>query len=1258
MAKIKLEIDGSGVSDTADRLLAMATNADEVGQSAARAQKLIGDASKDAVTNQNKLNVALREELKARMKQGESIDFIRNSIREQQKALRDSTLQQMKDIGALTKEEQKMASAIADVIAEFNRLEDAAGIIDGIAAATANENSKRREQLDLLRQSASTLSALQEQQKKTTAGPELERINEQLDIAQSEYLGLLASTAKVNEEWMQQVGILGQVKAEIEALQAQQQTATTVEDLQRANAQLEIAQENYRNLVSDSGRFAEEQKKEVGLLGQVQAKVRQLQAAQAKANNPADLARINKELADAEQSYRDLNNLGLDFAENNDKGAVSLRARMRNARMEVVRLIEETGKIGPEVLVAAQQAAHLADEIGDVDALIEAMNPEAKFQAVAQTATAVAGGFSAVQGAMALLGSQSEETEKILLKVNAVMAISQGLNAYGGIIDALKNVKALLVVVTSAKAREAVVTGTSTGATIADTVAKAANSAATLGLTGSVKALTAAVMANPLLAAVAILAGIATAVIALGDDADSATKQTEGLVEMLDRMRGVRADIADLQKDRSDIASEVQLIKEGSTAEAERRKIMRDGAVERALAQAKINGLLEDEKRINQQIAAISGDDSKEGLEALKKLQEARQAAADERRKLNGEVVVSTEKQELELLKFEQEQEAERVKNADEAAKERQRIAEEEAAFELKIREDLQAGIDALNERAKSSAASAQVAELERQATEAAQNKQFDQERKFREQIITLKEQEGQAEIDVLQRDLERRLALITLEQQIGSAAVKDLTQAQLNARLDALVKEKGIALDEEQLAQFAVLRAQVRANAEREITKAKVEEVSKRTAAENEEFRAQLEAIDLQDQYAQARIDAAGQDQAELVRILQQSGVEGVSAVRSGEEAKLLVQLEFQQKRLELLSQSGDQADAIEAEKLKSLIAGLRKQIADIPEGGFDLAKLLGITPEQLEKLKPLLSNALNSALQFAKVSLFDDKLAGLDRYLSGLDEASKATEEALNREAEFRAQGLTNDYEGQKARLEQLQKLQEEAIREKERLAARQRILEQGQVVGGTILSVVNILKDSTLKGGVVGLAIAAAVIPTIFGLITAAKNRAKEVGQYWTGTPYVKRNGAPTGRDTVPAMLTEGERVHTVEENRTHWDLFEGLRLGKKDLLMRGMAKAADHHGLSLEEVLSGFLGPVALPARARGLAGDIAGSRERMERIRRADAFSDALRIGMEDVATNTAELVRIEKSRVDRHYLPDGTMIEHKGNITKIKRPKA
>jgi len=117
----------------------------------------------------------------------------------------------------------------------------------------------------------------------------------------------------------------------------------------------------------------------------------------------------------------------------------NLKTQLREAQKEVQALADKFGATSEQAIRAAKKAADLKDRIGDAKALTDAFNPDAKFKGLAQSLGAVAGGFSAVQGAIGLLGSDSKELEQTMLKVQSAMALSQGLNSLGEAKDAFNN---------------------------------------------------------------------------------------------------------------------------------------------------------------------------------------------------------------------------------------------------------------------------------------------------------------------------------------------------------------------------------------------------------------------------------------------------------------------------------------------------------------------------------------------------------------------------------------------------------------------------------------------------------------------------------------------------------------------------------------------------------------------------------------------------------------------------------------------------
>jgi hypothetical protein len=103
----------------------------------------------------------------------------------------------------------------------------------------------------------------------------------------------------------------------------------------------------------------------------------------------------------------------------------SLKAELKELRNQLGTLEQGSEAFNK----AATRAGQLQDKIRGVNDAIENADPEKKFAPFSRTIQGLAGGFAAAQGAMALFGSESEDLQKTLVKVQGAMALSQGLNS-------------------------------------------------------------------------------------------------------------------------------------------------------------------------------------------------------------------------------------------------------------------------------------------------------------------------------------------------------------------------------------------------------------------------------------------------------------------------------------------------------------------------------------------------------------------------------------------------------------------------------------------------------------------------------------------------------------------------------------------------------------------------------------------------------------------------------------------------------------
>jgi len=122
---------------------------------------------------------------------------------------------------------------------------------------------------------------------------------------------------------------------------------------------------------------------------------------------------------------------------NSTNSVKSLKAELRQVTNELANLEEGSAAF----VNAAKKAGQLQDKIGDVKNTVKAFNPEAKFKALGDVVGIAANGFAAMQGAMALMGSESKELNKVIAQTQGAIALATGLNGLLGMGDAFKNLK-------------------------------------------------------------------------------------------------------------------------------------------------------------------------------------------------------------------------------------------------------------------------------------------------------------------------------------------------------------------------------------------------------------------------------------------------------------------------------------------------------------------------------------------------------------------------------------------------------------------------------------------------------------------------------------------------------------------------------------------------------------------------------------------------------------------------------------------------
>jgi hypothetical protein len=127
-----------------------------------------------------------------------------------------------------------------------------------------------------------------------------------------------------------------------------------------------------------------------------------------------------------------------------EKSVGSFRKELREANEEMLKLQKSHGEFSKEAITAAKRVAELKDTLGDARSLVDTFNPDKKFAAFGQSVQGVVGGFTALQGVMGLVNSESEAVNKALLKVQSALAISQGIDQVMEAVQGFKNLGTMI----------------------------------------------------------------------------------------------------------------------------------------------------------------------------------------------------------------------------------------------------------------------------------------------------------------------------------------------------------------------------------------------------------------------------------------------------------------------------------------------------------------------------------------------------------------------------------------------------------------------------------------------------------------------------------------------------------------------------------------------------------------------------------------------------------------------------------------------
>ena len=137
----------------------------------------------------------------------------------------------------------------------------------------------------------------------------------------------------------------------------------------------------------------------------------------------------------------------------------TLKQQYKEAVVELQNMAAAYGETSTQAAQAAKRAAELKDQIEDTNDLLQSYKGEGTFIAMGKAMSSVASGFSAIEGGLGLVGVESENVQKTMLKVQSAMALAQGLE---GLEDAGRSFKNLYSRIKETSLAQKVLTGVQT----------------------------------------------------------------------------------------------------------------------------------------------------------------------------------------------------------------------------------------------------------------------------------------------------------------------------------------------------------------------------------------------------------------------------------------------------------------------------------------------------------------------------------------------------------------------------------------------------------------------------------------------------------------------------------------------------------------------------------------------------------------------------------------------------------------------------
>jgi hypothetical protein len=127
----------------------------------------------------------------------------------------------------------------------------------------------------------------------------------------------------------------------------------------------------------------------------------------------------------------DEKNIALNLVIKGEQGFQSVKELRQYLKDLNAAMLQMGDTSSQEFAQLARAAANARDQIDGINENIRAFDPDNKFAGLAQGAQGIANGIQLATSAMALFGAESEDVQKVMMRVQAAMAFSQAISQIG-----------------------------------------------------------------------------------------------------------------------------------------------------------------------------------------------------------------------------------------------------------------------------------------------------------------------------------------------------------------------------------------------------------------------------------------------------------------------------------------------------------------------------------------------------------------------------------------------------------------------------------------------------------------------------------------------------------------------------------------------------------------------------------------------------------------------------------------------------------